>query len=47
MLADMANRIDCGLAAGVSDGAVPLDWAGVPFREVRVVVGAEPAAKAR
>ena len=47
LLADMACRIDCGLSAGVTDGVVSLDWAGVPFREVRVVVGAEPAAKAR
>ena len=39
LLADLANRIDCGLSAATQDGAtrVGLNWACVPFTEVRVV----------
>ena len=49
LLADMASRIDCGLSPMTEGGeaSVALHWVGVPFTEVRVVCGAEPATKAR
>ena len=36
LLADLASRIDCGIST-VDGHAVPLDWVGVPFTEVRVM----------
>ena len=50
LLADMASRIDCGLSAATEDGAtrIGLDWAGVPFTEVRVICANDgPDSKAR
>lgn len=36
LLADMASRIDCGLSFSNED-AVPIDWVGVPFTEIKVM----------
>lgn len=49
LLADMASRIDCGLNSVTEGGEarVELNWAGVPFNEVRVVCGVQPASKAQ